>query len=205
MAKQSINLGTAPTGTGGDTPRTAFQKAIDNFTELYAALGVGTDGALPAVLPLAKGGTGVATMAALLSALNAAGNFSRANILGTVSMASGVPSGAIIERAANANGVYIKYADGSMTCFKLISGSIGVTSGYGSSFASTALGLGSFAAPFARVDNFDVLAQGADGACTVGFPGAPTLSSWPSVVLLNPVSGAKQVTFYCRADGVWTL
>jgi hypothetical protein len=35
MAKQTINLGTAPTGVGGDTPRSAFIKAQANFDELY--------------------------------------------------------------------------------------------------------------------------------------------------------------------------
>ncbi|WP_237142285.1 hypothetical protein [Pseudomonas gregormendelii] len=37
MAKQTIGLGTAPTGVGGDTPRTAFTKVQANFDELYAA------------------------------------------------------------------------------------------------------------------------------------------------------------------------
>lgn len=37
MAKQTINLGTAPTGVGGDTPRSAFIKTQSNFDELYAA------------------------------------------------------------------------------------------------------------------------------------------------------------------------
>ncbi|WP_242486693.1 hypothetical protein [Pseudomonas sp. TH49] len=37
MAKQTINLGTAPTGVGGDTPRSAFTKTQSNFDELYAA------------------------------------------------------------------------------------------------------------------------------------------------------------------------
>jgi hypothetical protein len=36
MAKQTINLGTAPTGAGGDTPRSAFQKLQSNCDELYA-------------------------------------------------------------------------------------------------------------------------------------------------------------------------
>ncbi|WP_223535561.1 hypothetical protein [Pseudomonas sp. GL-B-16] len=36
MAKQTINLGAAPTGAGGDTPRAAFIKAQANFDELYA-------------------------------------------------------------------------------------------------------------------------------------------------------------------------
>jgi len=36
MAKQTINLGTAPTGVGGDTPRSAFTKTQANVDELYA-------------------------------------------------------------------------------------------------------------------------------------------------------------------------
>ena len=42
MSKQTINLGTAPTGVGGDTPRSAFTKTQANFDELYAALGGNT-------------------------------------------------------------------------------------------------------------------------------------------------------------------
>lgn len=38
------------------------------------------------------------------------------NILGVVSQSGGVPTGSIIERGANANGEYIKYADGLMIC-----------------------------------------------------------------------------------------
>lgn len=37
MAQQSINLGTAPGGTGGDTARGAFEKINANFGELYPA------------------------------------------------------------------------------------------------------------------------------------------------------------------------
>ena len=36
--------------------------------------------------------------------------------VGTVSESSGVPTGAIIESGSNANGDYIKYADGTMIC-----------------------------------------------------------------------------------------
>lgn len=37
MGKQTINLGTTPTGVGGDTPRSAFTKVNSNFDELYAS------------------------------------------------------------------------------------------------------------------------------------------------------------------------
>lgn len=42
--------------------------------------------------------------------------FHAGNILGTVSQSGGVPTGAIIERGANANGQYVKFADGTMIC-----------------------------------------------------------------------------------------
>ena len=35
MAKQTINLGTAPNDKSGDPARTAFDKCNDNFDELY--------------------------------------------------------------------------------------------------------------------------------------------------------------------------
>ena len=38
------------------------------------------------------------------------------NILGTVSESAGVPTGAIIERGSNANGEFVKYADGTLIC-----------------------------------------------------------------------------------------
>lgn len=44
MAKQTINLGTAPTGAGGDTNRSAFAKAQANFDELYATGGIVSTG-----------------------------------------------------------------------------------------------------------------------------------------------------------------
>jgi len=47
-----------------------------------------------------------------------AGNevYKKQNILGTVSQLAGVPTGAIIERGSNANGEFVKYADGTMIC-----------------------------------------------------------------------------------------
>lgn len=62
MSKQTVTLGTAPTGVGGDTPRSANIKINGNFDELYAALGAtGSPSALPTVLPIARGGTGADT------------------------------------------------------------------------------------------------------------------------------------------------
>lgn len=40
----------------------------------------------------------------------------RADILGTVSQSGGVPTGAIIEKGANSNGEYVRFADGTQIC-----------------------------------------------------------------------------------------
>lgn len=45
--------------------------------------------------------------------------FRRGNILGTVSQTSGVPTGAVIERGTNANGEYVRFADGTQICTRI--------------------------------------------------------------------------------------
>jgi len=73
--------------------------------------------------------------------------FRRGNILGTVAQASGVPTGAVIERGSNANGEYIRFADGTQICTKSVgtgdptinAGAFAVisTSSYPASFAAS--------------------------------------------------------------------
>ena len=53
------------------------------------------------------------TMAQLLTLLKVAGAFAKDNVLGTVSQSGGVPTGAVIESGSNANGNYIRFADGT--------------------------------------------------------------------------------------------
>lgn len=60
MAKQTVNLGTSPSGAGGDTFRSSASKFQANDNELYAALG-GSSGTLPVALPIVNGGTGATT------------------------------------------------------------------------------------------------------------------------------------------------
>lgn len=59
MTIQKVNLGTAPTGAGGDTFRSTGEKMNANFSELYDFITGTTDATtLPTALPIAKGGTG---------------------------------------------------------------------------------------------------------------------------------------------------
>jgi hypothetical protein len=46
MAKQTVNVGASPNDNSGDSIRVAFQKINANFTELYTALGLNSDGTL---------------------------------------------------------------------------------------------------------------------------------------------------------------
>lgn len=58
------------------------------------------------------------------------------NILGTVSQSSGVPTGAIIERGSNANGEYVRYADGTQICTFRATVSIDITASVFGGFRS---------------------------------------------------------------------
>lgn len=86
MAKQVINLGTAPSGAGGDDRRSAWVKAIANFDEIYSFI---------------------------------ANAYQKGNIIGAVAMAAGVPSGAILQKGSNANGEYVRFADGTQVCWSI--------------------------------------------------------------------------------------
>ena len=48
-------------------------------------------------------------------------------LVGTVSQSGGVPTGAIIERGSNANGEYVRYADGTQICRAIRTGNQNAT------------------------------------------------------------------------------
>lgn len=54
-----------------------------------------------------------------LNGVQLADFYKKANILGTVSQSAGVPTGAVIERGSNANGDYVRFADGTQICYQL--------------------------------------------------------------------------------------
>lgn len=47
--------------------------------------------------------------------------YTQARVVGSVSQSGGIPTGAVIERGSNANGEYIKFADGTLICICQIS------------------------------------------------------------------------------------
>jgi len=49
-------------------------------------------------------------------------HYKKSNILGTVSESGGVPTGSIIERGSNSNGEYVRFADGTQKCWRVLEG-----------------------------------------------------------------------------------
>ncbi|WP_152091370.1 hypothetical protein [Pseudomonas aeruginosa] len=77
--------------------------------------------AISANAAAARGDLGLGS-AAVRDALGGSGAlYSRDSILGAVSQSSGVPTGAVIQRGSNANGEFVRMADGTQTCYAVIS------------------------------------------------------------------------------------
>lgn len=92
----AANPAAAQAAIGGSTIGKTVFGAADG-PAAYGALGLVPHSQVPGDLPADKA-------------------FRRGNILGTVSQTGGVPSGAIIERGSNANGEYVRFADGTQIC-----------------------------------------------------------------------------------------
>jgi hypothetical protein len=54
-------------------------------------------------------------------------SYHRQNILGAVAQASGIPTGAVIERGSNANGEFVRFADGTQICTRSVSHDLNVS------------------------------------------------------------------------------
>ena len=93
-------------GTWGDWVELYTTGNMPEVTQAQAEAGTGTT-------PKAWTEQRVAQAIAALAPAVPADVYRRSNILGTVSQSGGVPTGAIIESGTNANGTYIRYANGT--------------------------------------------------------------------------------------------
>jgi hypothetical protein len=138
----------SPTFTGVPAAPTAAASA--NTTQLATTAYVKSQ--------LVTSDTDVTAGRAIVTPAGPAQAFRRGNILGTVSQSGGVPTGAVIERGSNANGTYLKYADGTMIQYT-VSRALGNMSASGNIFKTA---VSEFTLPAAYGSASDYIAMGAN-------------------------------------------
>ncbi|RAU43417.1 MULTISPECIES: hypothetical protein [unclassified Pseudomonas] len=202
MAVQTINLGTPPTGVGGDTPRSAFIKINANFAELAtspaiqnlrvlsaAGYGAGQGGYTGWNDPTDSSGFS-GHMAFTANKGGGSGGFSWRSVNadntqggptmtysyeGQLNIPYRLTLGGrdVVARGVNANGTWIRFADGTQICQKRVA-TDALTTAVGSVYASNAYGGGAFPAAF--VEQPVVVAEAS--IATNGTSGGIWASSW---------------------------
>ncbi|MGB4828742.1 MAG: DUF2793 domain-containing protein [Paracoccaceae bacterium] len=125
--------------------------------------------------------------------------YNQGSILGPVSQALGVPTGAVIERGTNANGEYVRLADGTQICTRTNLSAANASTALGSLFRSANV-TWTYPAAFiaAPVVSGDV--DDADGWTTT--VGAPGLTS-SALRVVSAVTKAAALNFRALAVGRW--
>ena len=133
--------------------------------------------------------------------------YNQESILGTVSQVSGVPTGAVIESGSNANGRYIRWADGTQICVKSgTNTTVAMTTPAGALFSSADFA-GAWAYPIAFL-------SGSVPAVSVGYvqsgwygflvqTAKPTDITWPSAKGISVASTTTTIDWSMTAIGRW--
>ncbi|OHV84146.1 hypothetical protein [Rhizobium sp. LCM 4573] len=106
---QALGFSAFMAGLRDDADEAALLTSL-GFSDFMAGLRDRVDG------PALYGAMGQIPNAQIRNDLTADKAFRRGNILGTASQTAGVPTGALVERGSNANGEYVRYADGTQIC-----------------------------------------------------------------------------------------
>lgn len=108
----------------------------------------------------------------------------------------------IVETGNNNNGNYIKFIDGTMICYKSVSNSCAMTSGWGSLYEGS-MSLGSWPVSFISTPQVQVTNNSTIGAMIEGFGSTPTTTSAGSIYLVRPTSATYTVTINIFGIGKW--
>lgn len=126
------------------------------------------------------------------------------NIVGVVSGA-GAPTGAIIERGANAAGEYTKFADGTLVCWKVIATNSTGTYAVGALFGSDAYAPGAYPSAFASIPTVTSAAIGKVYAdCVMASAWIPpTIANWGAWRAIATTNAAAAAQINLIAIGRW--
>jgi hypothetical protein len=125
--------------------------------------------------------------------------FTSANLLGGVAQSGGVPTGAVIERGANANGEFLRLADGTQVCWRATLSAPNAATGLGALFRSGDV-TWTYPATFAAAPALAVQVTGdpdAWAACGTVGPTQAVLRA------LSAVSKSGALTLCAIATGRW--
>ena len=127
--------------------------------------------------------------------------YSQRTAVGSVAQSAGVPTGALIERGANANGEFARWADGTQICWREATANLAINVAFMGGFRSggqTAQFAASFAAP--PVTSAFPVAATAFGACAQG---NPSTANWSWAVTAVTTQAAADRTVQLVAIGRW--
>lgn len=131
--------------------------------------------------------------------------FDRSSIVGAVSQSGGVPGGALIEQSSNANGRYVKFADGTMICHRRLPLTIAVNIAAGNMFYSGGIAATAMASTFVgELPTVTSTLEDSAGISWIAEGGAPSLSNFPPLYIVCPFSvGSRSYTASLIAVGRW--
>ncbi|ARE84936.1 pyocin knob domain-containing protein [Roseovarius mucosus] len=127
----------------------------------------------------------------------------RANLVGTVSQSGGVPTGAVIERGSNANGDYVRFADGTQICWHTLTVNLAINVAYLGGFRSGGQNW-TFPAEFLSASAPKLVAMpNAASAFGAASHSAPNATSGPWAVTAVTTQAAANRTVDLIATGRW--
>lgn len=137
------------------------------------------------------------------------------NLLGNVTETGGVPTGAVIESASNASGSYVRFADGTQICSRVVDeAGLAVDVPIGALFRSAGLDY-TFPASFSSVEYVGGTLAGSDNATLrdaawfgkVGVGSSGFAEDWTGVSIYSPIlavaASGETTRFLLTAIGRW--
>lgn len=134
---------------------------------------------------------------------NAIGNLSELTTPVVSSLVGAINS--VVESGSNANGNYIKYADGTMICTKKVIGEVSFTSSWGSLYdtGDNPFDLGNWAIPFIDVPIVSANFTGGNGQWIEGFAVTPSKTSAGKINIVSAVSKPPYCYYDVIGIGKW--